>query len=180
MRGIAKKAGLFTAAKKDSQGICFLGDVDMREFLLHYIQEKKGNVVNEEGEVIGEHDGVWFYTLGERHGFVITKKTPNDKPHYVVGKHIARNELVVSTKPQGKAIAENIQTVVLRDANWQSAAQEGKTYSAQFRYHGERMLATITKEGIVLQTNAALPLGQSLVVYENDVLLGGGIIDKVK
>ena len=66
------------AEKKDSQGICFLGAVDLKEFLKHYIKEKKGKVLNEKGEKIGFHDGAVFHTLGERHGFTITKKSPTD------------------------------------------------------------------------------------------------------
>ena len=97
VRAIAKRAGLLTAQKKDSQGICFLGDIDMRDFLSHYIEQKSGNVVTETNEIIGTHDGVWFYTLGERHGFQITKKTPHDKAYYVIGKNLSKNELIVST-----------------------------------------------------------------------------------
>ena len=100
VRRIAERADLFTAVKKDSQGICFLGDVDMREFLSHYIEMKQGDVVDERGEVIGTHDGVWFYTLGERHGFTISTTTTHTTPYYVIAKNIQENQLVVSTKPK--------------------------------------------------------------------------------
>ncbi|MBI3888790.1 tRNA 2-thiouridine(34) synthase MnmA [Candidatus Nomurabacteria bacterium] len=75
VRKLAKKFNLPVAEKKDSQGICFLGAVDLKEFLKHYIKSKKGKVLNENGEEIGYHDGAVFYTLGERHGFTITKKS---------------------------------------------------------------------------------------------------------
>ncbi|MDO8659583.1 MAG: tRNA 2-thiouridine(34) synthase MnmA, partial [Candidatus Parcubacteria bacterium] len=88
VRKLAKKFNLPVAEKKDSQGICFLGAVDLKEFLKHYIKEKKGKVLNGKKEVIGYHDGVVFYTLGERHGFTITKKGPNDGRYYVVDKDI--------------------------------------------------------------------------------------------
>src|SRR5260221_290847 len=78
VRDLAKKFNLPVANKKDSQGICFLGAVDLKEFLKHYIKPKKGKVLNEKGETIGFHDGAVFYTLGERHGFTITQKSPKD------------------------------------------------------------------------------------------------------
>jgi len=96
VRQLAKKFNLPVAPKKDSQGICFLGAVDLKEFLKHYIKEKKGKVLNEEGEEIGYHHGVVFHTLGERHGFMITKKTPTDKAYYIVGKDMKKNILTVS------------------------------------------------------------------------------------
>src|SRR3990167_4638929 len=75
VRKLAKKFNLPTAEKKDSQGLCFMGKIDVKEFLKHYIKPKRGNVLNEEGEVVGTHDGAMFFTLGERHGFEITQKT---------------------------------------------------------------------------------------------------------
>src|SRR6185295_7090368 len=96
VRQLAKKFKLPVAEKKDSQGICFLGAVDLKDFLKHYIKEKKGKVLNEKGEEIGFHDGVVLHTLGERHGFTITKKSPTDGPYYVVAKDIKKNVLFVS------------------------------------------------------------------------------------
>ena len=74
VRKLAKKFNLPNAEKKDSQGLCFIGKIDIKEFLSHYIDSKRGNVLNIEGEVIGEHDGSFFFTIGERHGFNILKK----------------------------------------------------------------------------------------------------------
>ena len=97
VRKIAKRAGLFTSEKKDSQGICFLGDVDMREFLSHYIDQKKGTIMNTEGVETGEHDGIWFYTLGERHGFRLHKQTTDQKPYYIVEKNWNYDCFIVSS-----------------------------------------------------------------------------------
>ena len=94
VRKLAKKFNLPVAEKKDSQGICFLGAVDLKEFLKHYIKFKKGKVCDEKGEVIGHHEGAVFYTLGERHGFTITKKKSTDGPYYIVGKDIKKNTLL--------------------------------------------------------------------------------------
>src|SRR5258706_6959399 len=77
VRKLAEKFDLITANKKDSQGLCFVGKIDMKEFLMHFIKEKPGNVADERGNIIGNHNGVFFYTLGERHGFNISKKTNN-------------------------------------------------------------------------------------------------------
>lgn len=178
VRAIANNAKLFTATKKDSQGICFLGDVDMKEFLKHYIDEVPGEVVNERGEVIGTHDGVWFHTYGERHGFTITKKTTTETPYYVVGKDIEHNRLIVShdNKPHHTA---SPQIVVLRDANWVSTPEVTRSYTTQIRYHGEYIPARYTQGGIEVQFSGAIPSGQSLVLYDGDILIGGGVIDKV-
>src|SRR5205823_2787770 len=75
VRKLAHQFGLPTATKKDSQGLCFMGKIDMKEFLLHYIETKHGDVLNTAGEIIGFHNGVILYAIGERHGFTITKKT---------------------------------------------------------------------------------------------------------
>ena len=99
VRKLAKKYKIPVAEKKDSQGVCFLGPLDMKDFLKHYIKSEKGKVLDEKGKVIGIHDGAVFFTLGERHGFVITEKTQNDKPYYVVGKDIKKNIIIVSTLP---------------------------------------------------------------------------------
>lgn len=176
VRSIAEKAGLFTSAKKDSQGICFLGDVDMREFLAHYIEQRPGPVVTTKGEIVGEHDGIWFYTLGERHGFRITKQSSQQKPYYIVEKNIAENTLVVShtAKVQMKGTK---QTITLRDS---SGLHKGN-YEAQIRYHGELIPAkVINSTTIELTYKGVVPLGQSLVLYQGDILVGGGIIDEVR
>jgi len=84
VRRLAKKFGLLTAQKKDSQGLCFVGKVDMKEFLQRFIPQKEGLVLNTDGQVIGVHEGIFFYTIGQRHGFKIKKKGVDDKPYYVV------------------------------------------------------------------------------------------------
>lgn len=178
VRALADKAKLFTAVKKDSQGICFLGDVDMKDFLKHYIDEVPGEVINEQAEVIGTHDGVWFHTLGERHGFTITKKTTNESPYYVIGKDIKHNRLIVSHESVPQYTSAQ-QTVVLRDSNWVIIPDASTTYTAQIRYHGECIPAVYTDAGIILEYKGVIAYGQSLVLYEGDVLVGGGVIDKV-
>ena len=180
VRAIAQRAGLMTATKKDSQGICFLGEVDMREFLAHYIDEKPGDVVNTRGEKVGEHDGVYFHTLGERHGFRITKGSTDQKPYYVVGKDIERNILVVSHNAKNVDAKNGEVTLVLRDTNWLETTADHALYTAQIRYHGEQLPVCIVDETHVrLSYDGVISLGQSLVLYKDTVLVGGGVIDQV-
>lgn len=183
VRKLAKKFKLPVAEKKDSQGICFLGAVDLKNFLKHYITRKKGKVLNEKKEVIGHHDGAVFYTLGERHGFTVTKKNPNDKPYYVIGKDIKKNTLVVSPN---KNIPKSNSTILtnyrIEKTNWIFGVPEaGKKYTAQIRYHGEFLPCKIkvtgkTKVAVVFEKSVLVASGQSIVVYSGDVCLGGGVI----
>ncbi len=178
VRKIAEKAGLFTATKKDSQGICFLGDIDMKEFLRHYIDEKPGKVINEQGELIGDHDGVYFYTLGERHGFRIAENDTNRTPYYVIAKNIEHNTLTVSKSVKKPLSEKNAITITLREGNWFIAPQKNFDCTAQLRYHGAILPATIVdKKTVVLSCDEAIPLGQSLVLYDGETVIGGGVID---
>jgi tRNA-specific 2-thiouridylase len=179
VRKIAKKYKLPVAEKKDSQGICFLGDIDLKDFLKHYIKEKKGNIVNEKGEIIGEHNGVIFFTLGERHGFNIIKKGNNDKPYYVVGKDVKKNILHVS---QDKEINNSTNSFNLENVNWISEMPEiSKKYTAQIRYHGEFLnchFENIKEKEveIIFEKNIQVASGQSVVFYNKDICLGGGVV----
>jgi tRNA U34 2-thiouridine synthase MnmA/TrmU len=80
----------------------------MKEFLAHYIEPKRGDVLNEEGKIIGFHDGALFHTLGERHGFTITEKTPDDKPYYVIAKNITTNTITVSQNPKNQTLSKEV------------------------------------------------------------------------
>lgn len=182
VRAIAQKAGLHTATKKDSQGICFLGDIDMREFLSHYITEQKGIVCTADGTVVGEHDGVWFYTIGERHGFRITEQNIDRKPYYVTGKDVEKNILYVdhndATIAETTTTQSDAQTVVLRTVNWHQAVAPDTHYQAQIRYHGSLIPVTVLdQQTISLQYKGVLPVGQSVVLYDGEALLGGGVIE---
>lgn len=181
VRTLAAEAKLFTSTKKDSQGICFLGDVDMRAFLSHYIEQKEGEVVDEKGVVLGTHTGVWFHTLGERHGFTITAKTSDDRPYYVIGKDIEHNRVIVSHTPKSHTVVSGVQTLKLRDVNWIEPIDPTKKYSAQIRYHGALIEAHVVNDREVkLVYDGLIALGQSLVIYDKDTLVGGGIIDEVR
>jgi tRNA-specific 2-thiouridylase len=204
VRKLAKKFNLPVAEKKDSQGICFLGAVDLKEFLKHYIKEKKGKVQNEKGEEIGYHNGVVFHTLGERRGFTITKKSPNDEPYYVIDKNIKKNILIVSQdknysqkspdifllkNSSGLAPSRSVSSfknsfyLSLENTNWISKAPKpNKKYTAQIRYHGEFLsckIKIINKNRAKVSFNKPILVdkGQSCVIYDKNVVLGGGVVE---
>lgn len=180
VRKLAKKFGLITADKKDSQGLCFVGKVDMKDFLNHFIKEKKGDVLDYKGKKIGEHDGAFYYTIGQRHGFSINEKGVEDKPMYVIGKDIKRNTITVSDNPE---IRVQLTKTELINTNWirGEAPISGKTYLARFRYRQELQKCKIEKTGKILKikfekNQPTLTPGQSLVIYDGEECLGGGVI----
>jgi tRNA-specific 2-thiouridylase len=170
VRMIAKKAGLPTAQKKDSQGICFLGPVDMEEFLGHYIDLKEGEVLNEVGEEIGTHTGSLLYTYGQRHGFTITKADTRRTPHYVIAKDLAKNTITVAPNPP---ITESA-TVQLEQVN---VIQPFEGAAAQLRYRGDAFPVSVEGTTITFKTEVPKPAaGQSCVLYRDEECLGGGIM----
>lgn len=177
VRNIAKKYGLLTAEKKDSQGVCFLGPIDMKDFLAHYIPVKEGKVLDLSGEEIGKHDGALFYTLGERHGFKITKKGTDDNRLYVVARDLDKNTITVSSDVNETA-TEQKKEIKIKDANWIRKPESGKKYFAQIRYR-QKPEGCVMNEDIIIFDNPqnTAAEGQSLVVYEGDECLGGGVID---
>ena len=185
VRKIAKKIGLSNAKKKDSQGVCFLGPINMREFLKHYIEETPGNVINTEGKVIGHHDGSVFFTIGERHGFVITEKSDNESPYYVVEKDVNKNTITVSNRT--KESFENkieVKEILLSSPVLRTKIDDNKVYDVQFRYHGEYFPCKVKHgEGEKRMTLAPVKtfpnvaLGQSSVIYDGEICIGGGIVD---
>lgn len=185
VREKAKHFGLSTARKKDSQGICFIGDIDMKDFLRHYIDEEEGHVLNGEGQVIGSHKGALFYTLSERHGFTIhpSHKGTQDAPYYVIAKNIDDNTITVSQNPERETVASSVRELVEVVDN-QDIFKEGMRLQAQIRYRGEVMDIEIKeynknekKMTVVMdQADYSLASGQSLVIYDGRLCLGGGIV----
>lgn len=181
VRELAEKFELPTATKKDSQGICFIGKISMKDFLGHYIDEQSGNVIDTEGNVIGTHTGALFFTLGERHGFTITKKGTDDQPYYVVAKNVEDNTITVSQDPDEHS--NNAQELHLENVNWASAVPNmGGSYTGQIRYHGEQKpftIAGLKNDYMVIKLDHAdstIAAGQSFVMYHGTQCLGGGVI----
>ena len=191
-RTLARRFGLPVADKRDSQGLCFIGRVDAKEFLSHYIEPQRGDVLDEQGRVIGWHDGAVFLTLGERHGFTVTAKSPEDKPYYVVGRDVARNTITVSHRLKDGELSAERREFSLEKTNWiggpEAIPQPGKAYTARVRHLGELLPCQIevvaarqsgqtgqAEIGFKEKTLVIAP-GQSVVVYDGDTCIGGGIV----
>lgn len=180
IRAEAERRGLPVAEKRDSQGICFLGHIDIKTFLSHYTTLTSGTVLSESGDVIGSHESALIYTLGQRHGFSITGSGPDSVPHYVIGKDVANNTITVSPHPPVMATRS---TLTLTDVVVRSPLAVGATLTAETRYHQrEPLTVTIsaqTHKSLTLTTEAAgeaVSAGQSCVLYQGDTCIGGGII----
>lgn len=181
VRRLAKKFDLPQAARKDSQGLCFLGKIDMKKFLSRYIPQNRGDVLDEKGKVVGYHDGALFFTIGERHGFNITQKTDREVPSYVVKKDIDKNTLTVTCQitPQTGLV----QWSSLYFLSWVFGKMPNlnNKYSCRIRYRQEKIGCRIKKGGgkikiIFDKPQRAVSTGQSLVLYDGEICLGGGII----
>ena len=183
VRELAKKFNLPTADKKDSQGLCFLGKVDMKEFLQNYIEKKEGNVLNEKGEVIGKHEGAVFYTIGQRHGFEINEKNTERTRYYIVSKDVEANTLTVLSSPQSKDY--NPKIIALSRVSWiEGVEPESANYHARIRYRGKREHCFLRYDGehvliYFKERQSGLASGQSLVLYDGTKCLGGGIIEQI-
>lgn len=179
VRKIAAKAGLPTANKKDSQGICFLGPVTLEKFLSAYIPEKRGEIVNIGGEKIGEHRGVQFYTIGQRRGLAV----PGKKPYYVAGKNAETNRLTVVEKGENPIALER--TVSLRDVNFiDRKYSDKKIFKAgiRTRYRQRLHYGDIKNENgeirvVFNHPQSFIAPGQSAVFYGvRGEVIGGGVI----
>lgn len=179
VRKLAQKFKLPQATKKDSQGLCFLGQIDMKEFLKEFVGAEKGDVLNARGEKIGEHEGALLYTIGERHGFSVENKSTDNEPMYVTTKDIKNNTITVGNKHLERSSDRAAEEVKLIDTNWTSREEPhlSQTYSCRIRYRGEKIPCQIRKNKAVLsEPRIDISAGQSLVLYDNEICLGGGII----
>lgn len=174
VRSYASEKGLLTATKKDSQGVCFLGQIDMKEFLQHFITTQKGNVLDEGGEIIGEHDGALLYTTGERHGFRILKKGTDDKRLYVIGRDLEQNTITVA--PKQNLLKEESREITLEQIVWRMEPKPDTTYYARVRYQQSLEACRISGTTVAFNNPQVAASGQSVVVYEGDVCIGGGVI----
>ena len=176
VRAIAKKFGLVTAAKKDSQGICFVGKVGIKEFLLHELgPQKPGSIVDEQGVIIGQHDGAIFYTIGQRHGLDVG----GGLPYYVVGKDMKKNEVYVTTNLDDAHLWHK--ELTLTGVHWINQAPAVQQLQVRTRYRAALVDCTIeiTKDTVVAKLAEevrAITAGQSAVFYDGDRVVGGGII----
>lgn len=178
VRKLAEKIGLPNAIKKDSQGLCFVSNVNMKDFLKHFIELNRGNVISQSGEIIGEHDGAVFYTIGERHGFQITKKSGADNgPYFVIDKDLNKNTITVSEKKSENTGSKKYE---FKSANWISgeASNSVTNITANSVYHGTNHSCRIEGNTVIFDNEIMIAPGQSIVFYNNDICLGGAIAEK--
>ena len=196
VRELARKFGLPNAEKKDSQGVCFVGKINLREFLKQRIPERAGETVDSGGKIIGRHPGAWYYTIGQRHGLGLGGGTP----YYVAEKDVVRNRIVVAPQNLVPEFVESREASV-KDIHWInkspfSPMQTGRlrggklgfTCSAKSRYQQPDQECKIfspsrreggEKEGVRVEfvyPQFAIAPGQAIVFYDGDRVLGGGTI----
>lgn len=176
VRKMAEARGLTTAVKKDSQGICFVGQVGIRDFLSLYVDLKPGQIIDKKsGKILGHHDGAIFYTLGQRHGLELG----GGLPYYVVGKDMDKNEVYVTTDLNDGTLWHD--TVELHSVHWINDAPKNGGYQIRSRHRAPLVPADITVDGDKVSLKLTDPQrafapGQSVVIYDDQICLGGGII----
>lgn len=185
VRAIAKELGLVTAEKKDSTGICFIGERNFRQFLKNYLPASKGKIVDLKGNVVGEHEGVMYYTIGQRRGLNIGGKDGYDNARwFVVDKDVKSNTLIVNC---GECEEMYSRGCIVRDFNWiTDKLIEPCTVYAKLRYRQPdqkvhlRVIDDTTVELMFDLKQRAVTLGQFAVLYDEDgMCYGGGKIDEI-
>ena len=184
VRRIANKYGFSTADKKDSTGICFIGERKFREFLKNFIPAKAGKIVDLEGNVVGEHEGVMYYTLGQRRGLNLGGISgTNGGRWFVVDKDVKKNLLIVSHGDETPLYSVSLEASTI---NWIPNVPTKKTFEcyAKFRYRQPEQKVKVTILNNLVKVDffepqRAVTPGQFVVFYNNNMCLGGGIIEKV-
>jgi len=173
VRAVAKKYKLPVADKPDSQGLCFVGRIKVADFLRVNLSKKSGEIKNiDTGGVIGKHDGVWFYTLGQRHGLNIG----GGIPYFVAKKDLANNILYVAPGPNHPSLFQT--ECVVKDLHWLEQVKLPLSCQVRARYRQPLQPATLTKNSKILfdTFQRALTPGQVIAFYINEVVLGSGLI----
>ncbi|MBT1445819.1 tRNA 2-thiouridine(34) synthase MnmA [Shewanella sp. JM162201] len=186
VRRIAEEQGLITHDKKDSTGICFIGERKFKDFLATYLPAQPGNIETPEGDIIGRHEGLMYHTLGQRKGLGIGgMKNSNDDPWYVVDKDMARNVLVVAQGHEHPRLMSKGMRV--NQLHWvdRKGPADGARITVKTRYRQQDIPCSVkiidaqTIEVLFDEPVAAVTPGQSAVFYDGEVCLGGGIIDSL-
>ena len=185
VREIAQQLGLATAAKKDSTGICFIGERKFSDFLARYLPAKGGAIRTVDGEIIGKHHGLMYHTLGQRKGLGIGGlKQADDTPWYVVDKDLQNNELIVAQGHDHPALFSD--GLIASQLHWVDRQVVSKpfTCTVKTRYRQQDIACQVNPlsedkiEVIFNHPVAAVTPGQSAVFYQGEVCLGGGIIEE--
>ncbi len=186
VRKIANEIGLPVSTKKDSTGVCFIGERNFKNFLQTYLPSQKGNICSVDGEIVGHHDGLMYYTLGQRRGLGIGGRG-DGRSWFVVDKNLKNNELIVAQGEDSDLLYSHVSNAV--DITWINEApmKEGENYhcTAKYRYRQADQEVCISYSNGVLtaiskEPQRAVTPGQSLVLYKDDMCLGGAIISAVQ
>ena len=183
VRALADKAGLDTANKKDSTGICFIGERKFTEFLQRFLPAQPGDIITPEGDVIGKHQGLMYYTLGQRQGLGIGGlKTASDEPWFVVDKNLKTNQLIAGQGHTHPLLLK--QQLEASQLHWVAGSAPSDNFSckAKIRYRQQEQSCKVVIKADTCtvcfdEPQRAITPGQSIVFYDNDICLGGGIID---
>ncbi len=185
VRKIALDSNLYTATKKDSTGICFIGERNFKEFLKNYLPAKPGNIVTTDGKIIGKHDGLMYYTIGQRKGLGIGGLNAYEsEAWFVCGKDLIKNELIVGQGHDSLYLESN--WCIAKEYNWiTDPLKEHHPYTAKFRYRQkdipveiEYIDDTTIKVSYPGLCRAVTP-GQAVVFYDGEICMGGALIDTV-
>lgn len=179
VREMAQKFSLPTAGKKDSQGLCFMGDIDLSAFLKNYISEHNGDVRTIAGKIVGKHSGVEFFTIGQRHGLKIGGGTP----YYVAQKDLAMNVLTVAEDSTNAAlyrrelIAEGVNWIIGNAPDFPFQCFARIRYRQPLRQCKIYQLSNSDQLQVVFdEPQRAVSSGQSIVFYRGEKMLGGAVI----
>lgn len=187
VREIAKTAGFINHAKKDSTGICFIGERKFKTFLNNYLPATPGDIQTVDGKVIGQHDGLMFYTLGQRKGLKIGGlKNGKESPWYVVLKNLEKNSLIVTQGLEHSRLYAN--ALIAKDIHWINGIPKEFPFNAtaktRYRQPDQACCIHLLDENqykiVFSEPQRAITPGQSVVLYHDAICLGGGIIERTE
>ena len=185
VRQIARDLGLSVAGKKDSTGICFIGERNFKQFLKQFLPAQPGEIVDEHGRHIGTHDGLMYYTIGQRRGLGIGGRADgNGESWFVIGKDLARNLLIVQQGEHEELFSLSLEAEHMNYISGE-APKPGTVLTAKFRYRQPDQAVTVTPDGDGMHVSFAVPQravtpGQWCVLYDGERCLGGGPIASVE
>ena len=182
VRKIAEENGLVTAGKKDSTGICFIGERNFKQFLMNYIPAQEGDIKTYDGKVLGKHSGLMYYTVGQRRGLDIGGIKGEDGRWFVIEKDLKNNILYVAHGEEDRLYSKALK---MNSCNFMPGTPDKKVFecTAKFRYRQDeqKVLVNIKEKEIIVEfekKQRAITEGQYAVFYLNEYCLGGGVIEK--
>lgn len=185
VRTIAEKAGLVNAQKKDSTGVCFIGERNFKKFLMQFLPAQPGEMIDTRGKVVGRHDGLMYYTMGQRRGLGIGgMNTGSGESWFVVGKDMKNNRLIVQQGEHEELFSTALTASKLHFISGEAPSKSFRC-TAKFRYRQPDQSVTVTMNGESAhidfdEPQRAITPGQWAVLYDGEVCLGGGAIDEVR